>query len=648
MFNIGKKANLINEVNKLDIKSVNNIRGLSLDMIQNAKSGHPGICLGAASIIYTLFKKHININLDNLDFVNRDRFILSAGHGAPLLYSCLHLLNLLSLDDLKSLRKLNSKTPGHPEYLKTPLVEMTTGPLGQGVATGVGMALSEAYLNCKTSGVIDYRTYVLCSDGDLQEGVSYEALALAGTLKLNNLILLYDSNNTTLDNKLEVSSSEDIKKRFESIHFQVLETSDDVSSIDNCLNLAKKSAWPTIIIVKTTIGAYSKNAGKNITHGKILDDDDVLSIKEKLNLHKTPFTISHEVVESFYSEVEKRGKTCYQEFQKKLAKLEDKTFIEKIINHDNTYMLDEFEVGECKSLRDLSGDILNYIAKNNDLVIGGSADLSSSCKTNLESDTFSSSNYLGRNIYFGVREHAMSCILNGMALSGLRPFGSTFLTFSDYMRPGIRMSAMMNLPVLYILTHDSILVGEDGTTHHPIEQLASLELIPNLKVYRPFDLNELIGSYQEIMKNQYPSALILPRSNERISNMTKTSGVKDGMYYVRDSEDENCIYLLSQGEELGLTLDVATSLLEKGISSKVISVPCFKNIKETDKNKLKNKTCIAITLGSPHYFYSLTNLVIGINTFSESGSKEELLEHFGYTKELLESKILALLESLKD
>ena len=647
MFDFLKKDNGLNEIYKLDMKSVNNIRGLSIDMIKEANSGHPGICLGAASIIYTLFKKHMNLYLDDLDFISRDRFILSAGHGAPLLYSCLYMLNLLSLDDLKKLRKLNSKTPGHPEYLKTPLVEMTTGPLGQGVATSVGIALSEAYLKQKTKGVIDYYTYVLCSDGDLQEGVSYEALALAGTLKLNKLILLYDYNRVTLDNNLEVSSCENIKKRFESINFQVLEATDEVNSIDYCINLAKKSPIPTIIIVKTTIGAFSKNAGKNIVHGKVLDDDDIISIKEKLSLHQTPFTISHDVVEDFYEVIKKRGDSYYQNYLKKVAKLEDKTFLEKLVNHDNTYSLDGLLIEGGKSLRDLSGEILNYIAKNDDLVIGGSADLSSSCRTNLESETFSSTNYSGRNIYFGVREHAMSCILNGMALCRLRPFGSTFLTFSDYMKPGIRMSAMMNLPVLYIFTHDSILVGEDGSTHHPIEQLTSLEVIPNLKVYRPFDLNELIGSYQDIMKNKNPSALVLPRNNDKISNLTKTTGVVDGIYLVKDTDSDDYIYLISHGEELGLTLDVSFLLEEKGIHTKVLSAPCFKNIKEHIKIRLKDKPCIAITLGSPYYFYPLTNNVIGINAFSESGSKEELLSHFKFTKELLESKILAILERLE-
>ena len=634
-----------NRINyELDYKGINAIRGLSIDMIDNAKSGHPGICLGAASIVYTLFKRHMNISLENLNFVSRDRFIFSAGHGVPLLYSVLYMLDILTLDDLKSLRKIDSLTPGHPEYMKTPLIETTTGPLGQGVGNAVGISIAEAYLNQKTKGLIDHYTYVLCGDGELEEGVTYEALSLAGTLGLNKLIVFLDNNNVTLDSDLKTSSKEDLRKRFESINFNVIEIGDLPEEVDEAITKAKSSSLPSVIIVKTRIGAYSKNEGKNIVHGKPLDSDDILSIKEKLELHQTPFTISQDVKEDLKKTILERGEKHFKEWNKKYQK-SDKEFIDKIINKENIYNLIniDFEYNS-KSLRDLSGSILNSISKDFDLLMGGSADLSSSCKTNLsESDIFSHENRLGRNIYFGIREHAMGSIINGMALSGLRPFASTFLAFSDYMRPAIRMSALMNLPVLYIFTHDSITVGEDGPAHHPIEQLYSLELIPNLKVYRPFDLNELIGCYMEIMKSKSPSVLVLPRDNREISNNTKINGIEDGMYVIKDTDSLDYINLLANGEELGIVLEVAKNLEEINIPVRVISAPCLKNVKDNQVDKLLAKKTIGITLGVKEYFYKYTQDVIGIDKFSMSGSKEELLDYFGFTIKKLESKILEIL-----
>lgn len=630
---------------EIDLKGINNLRGLAIDMIHEANSGHPGICLGAAGIVYTLFKRHMNIDLDNLDYINRDRFIFSAGHGVPLFYSVLYMLDLLTLDDLKSLRKINSKTPGHPEYKRTPLVEMSTGPLGQGVGTSVGVTLGSMFLSQKTNGLIDYYTYVLCGDGELEEGVTYEALSLAGNLKLNKLIVLYDSNNVTLDNELKASSSEDIKKRFESINFNVIESSNDPKSIDEAITNAKNSNLPSIIIFKTIIGEYSKNAGKNIVHGKPLEEDDILSIKEQLNLYPTPFTISQEVKDDFYETVLERSKIISKEWNKRLNKISDRTLIDKLINQENTFDLVNLDIDfENKSLRDLSGVILNQVANAFDLVIGGSADLSSSCKTNLvNEEIFSKDNYSGRNIYFGIREHAMGSILNGLALVGLRPFGSTFLTFSDYVRPSIRMSALMNLPVLYIFTHDSITVGEDGPTHHAIEQLYSLELIPNLKVYRPFDLNELIGCYKEILSSKAPSVLVLPRDNKKISNKTRATGVSEGVYTIIENETDNYVSLISHGEELGIVLEVSNNLRELGIDTKVYSIPCKKNIKKETLDVLKKENLIAITLGIPDYFYNMTDKIIGIDKFSLSGSKEELLDYFGFTPSKLESKILELI-----
>ena len=643
MFNIGSKEETINL--EIDEKGVNNLKGLALDMIMNSGSGHGGIILGASSIIYTLFKYHINIDLNNLDFINCDRFILSSGHGAPILYGIDYFLDLLTIDDLKSLRKINSKTPGHPEYGVTPLVDCTTGMLGQGIGTGVGYAIGERYLNAKTNKIIDYYTYVLCGDGELEEGITYESLTLAGTLKLNKLIVLVDYNEVTLDNQLKSSSIEDIKKRFESINFNVYEVNDDVKSIHEGITNAKKSDSPSLIIVKTKIGLYSKYEGENIAHGMIPDEEEIISIKEKLGLYAASFTVNSDVIEDFKNEVLVRGQEKVLEFNKKYNKLENKKFINKIINHENTYIMDNLDIEYNEnSLKDLSGEILNNIADNFDLLIGGSADLSSSCKTNLNNfSSFSSDNYIGRNIYFGIREHAMGAIINGISLSGLRPFASTFLAFSDYMKPSIRASAIMNLPVLYIFTHDSVLVGEDGPTHEPIEQLPSLELIPNLKVYRPYDLNELIGCYSDIFKEKSPSCLILPRDNKNISVNTKSSEIENGIYEVFNSMGDDYINLVSNGEELGIVLNVAKNLKELGIDSKVFSVPCKKNINFDLDKILNNKKTIAITLSNPNYFYDITPNVIGINEFGKSASKEEILEYFGFTEESLQSKILEYL-----
>ncbi len=640
MFTIGNKENY-----EIDYKGVNNLRGLAIDMIKNAKSGHSGICLGAASIVYTLFKRHMNISLENLDFVNRDRFILSAGHGAPLLYGILYMLGILELDDLKNLRKINSKTPGHPEYGKTPLVETTSGPLGQGIANAVGTSIASCYLKEKTNNLIDYYTYVLCGDGELEEGITYEALALAGKLKLNKLIVLCDSNDVTLDNSLKASSNEDLKKRFASINFNVIETNNEPKNIDEALMSAKESNLPSIIIVKTIIGEYSKNAGTNLVHGVPLDDEDMALVKEKLGLYDTSFTVNAEVVADFKESVSRRGEEYYKKWLENYQKTEDKTLINKLINHENTYQISNMDLEyENKSLRDLSGEILTNISKDFDLLIGGSADLSSSCRTTLkEGNVFSEEDYSGKNIYFGIREHAMAGILNGMALAGLRPFGSTFLTFSDYMKPSIRMTSLMNLPVLYIFTHDSITVGEDGGTHQPIEELMALEIIPNLKVYRPYDINELLGSYVEIFKRCEPSALVLSRDNREISSNTKTSEIINGMYEVIKPDTNDYINLVASGEELGIVLELSKNLKEINIDNRVISVPCLKNVKKELKDKLLDKKTIGITLGVPDYFYSLTDTVIGINQYGLSGSKDEVLDYFGFTAKKLESKILELL-----
>ena len=644
---------------KNDYKVINNLRCLSLDMIDNAKSGHPGICLGAAPLLYTLFSRHLSFNRKEVDWYNRDRFVLSAGHGAPLLYAMLYMLDLLSLDDLKDLRKLGSITPGHPE-ISTPGIDMATGPLGQGIASAVGMAIAERYLNATVNNkLINHYTYVLCGDGDLMEGVSYEALSLASKLHLNKLIILYDYNNITLDGKLSDSNEEDVVTRFKALNFNVLIVNDgeNILEIDKAIMKAKQSTMPSIIIVKTVIGKHSVNEGTNIVHGKPLSKEDISSIKNKLDIYDTPFTVSMDAINYLCDFIDKRMYLVYKDWVRKFSNLKEKEQdnLKKILNNKNTYSLKDIDVEyEGKALRDISGSILNTISEEFPLLIGGSADLSSSCKTYLKNGgVFDASNYKGRNISFGIREHAMGAIMNGMALSGLRPFGSTFLVFSDYLRPAIRMSALMNLPVIYIFTHDSITVGEDGKTHQPIEQLASLELIPNLYIYRPFDVNELIASYKDILKHARPSVLVLPRDNKEVSELTKANKVEKGAYILKKEETDAFITLIANGEELGLVIKLSENLSSLGIDTRIVSVPCYQNfmdkVEEEEINSIipEGKLSIAITFGVSDYYYRFTRNVIGLNSFGESANKDDLLEHFGFTVPELEEKVLEIIRGHK-
>ena len=644
---------------KNDYKVINNLRCLSLDMIDNAKSGHPGICLGAAPLLYTLFSRHLSFNRKEVDWYNRDRFVLSAGHGAPLLYAMLYMLDLLSLDDLKDLRKLGSITPGHPE-ISTPGIDMATGPLGQGIASAVGMAIAERYLNATINNkLINHYTYVLCGDGDLMEGVSYEALSLASKLHLNKLIILYDYNNVTLDGKLSDSNEEDVVTRFKALNFNVLIVNDgeNILEIDKAITKAKQSTMPSIIIVKTVIGKHSVNEGTNIVHGKPLSKEDISSIKNKLDIYDTPFTVSMDAINYLCDFIDKRMYLVYKDWVRKFSNLKEKEQdnLKKILNNKNTYSLKDIDVEyEGKALRDISGSILNTISEEFPLLIGGSADLSSSCKTYLKNGgVFDASNYKGRNISFGIREHAMGAIMNGMALSGLRPFGSTFLVFSDYLRPAIRMSALMNLPVIYIFTHDSITVGEDGKTHQPIEQLASLELIPNLYIYRPFDVNELIASYKDILKHARPSVLVLPRDNKEVSELTKANKVEKGAYILKKEETDDFITLIANGEELGLVIKLSENLSSLGIDTRIVSVPCYQNfmdkVEDDEFNSIipEGKLSIAITFGVGDYYYRFTRNVIGLNSFGESANKDDLLEHFGFTVPELEEKVLEIIRGHK-
>ena len=554
------------------------------------------------------------------------------------------MLDILNQDDIKALRQMDSKTPGHPE-ITTPFVDMSTGPLGQGIASAVGMAIAERYLN-KTynKDLINHWTYVLCGDGDLLEGISYEALSIASRLKLNKLIILYDSNNVTLDGKLAMSSTEDVITRFKALDFNILVVDgESIKEIDDAISRAKESFMPTIIICKTVIGKYSKKEGSNEVHGKPLSKDDIKSIKEKLDMYESPWTLSIESVVYLKDTIDKRMYLILRDFERKYENLreEEKEKLDKLFNLDSSYSLGNIDFAfEDLSLRDISGNILNSISHEFPLLMGGSADLSSSCKTRIkDSKDFEAGSYDGKNINFGVREHAMGAIMNGMALSGLRSYGSTFLVFSDYLRPAIRMSAIMNLPVIYIFTHDSITVGEDGITHEPIEQLASLELIPNLYIYRPFDVNELLASYRDILKNKRPSVLVLPRDNKGISELTKNNKIENGAYILKHEVTKDFITLIANGEELGLAIKASEILNAEGFDTRIVSIPCMQNYLDKGGNIIPNKKTIAVTFGVSDYYYKWTRNVIGVDTFGKSAKKSDILDYFGFTEEKLVQKI---------
>lgn len=660
---IKNNDNPINET-----KIINQIRALGIDMIDEAQSGHPGIVLGAAPIIYTLYAHHLRFNPENPSYYNRDRFIMSAGHGSALLYATLYMAGFdLTLDDLKQFRKVGSKTPGHPEYGITPGVDMTTGPLGQGIATAVGMAMAEARLSQKynqfAKNLIDFNTYVLCGDGDLMEGVSYEALSLAGTLKLGKLIILYDSNDTTLDGKTNTYFTEDIKTRFEAINFQYLKVVDgeDYNEISKAIEEAKKEKnKPSLIEIKTTIGKYSVNEGTNKAHGGPLTLEDISDIKEKLKLRNITFNISSDTIEDFQFLINQRCANLEMDFNQKLVNLDNsiKEELDFLMGTNKEISIKDLRYDEpenhIESPRNTSSKILNSIVKDNPLMVGGSADLFEATKTYIkDAGVYSASNYLGSNIFFGVREHAMGAILNGLALCGYRVYGSTFLAFSTYLLPAIRMAAILNLPIIYIFTHDSISIGEDGTTHQPVEQLAQLRVMPNVEVFRPADANEVIGSYKTILqKSRGVSIISLSKTDLAILDTTKATEVEQGAYVVLDSINKPDGILIATGEEVHLAIEVAKRLNVKGIHLRVVSMPEINRfINNSDEYKenilpvgIKKIVIEAASSMSWNKIVFNDKYLITLDNYGISGQRKDVYKHFGYDIDTLEEKIENLLK----
>lgn len=633
-------------------KIINDIRLLALDMINAAGSGHPGIALDLAPTMYTLLAYHLKFDLERKSWCNRDRLVVSSGHASALLYaSMFYCLDEYSLEELKNFRKIGSSCPGHPEYNLNRRVECTTGPLGQGFATSVGMAIAEKYLegtfNKKKNTLFDYNIYCICSDGDLMEGISYEAASLAGSLSLNNLIVLYDSNNVTADGSTDNTFDEDVLGRFSSMNWNTIEVKngDSVGDISNAIEKAKKSNKPTIIKINTILGKYSKYEGTNKIHSN-LEQEDLNNIRTLLKGEKE-FTYDEEVrnmlLKFIKDGTEDYYRQWYNEYEMYIANATDseKDNLNLVIENDKIILdigavIDTSKIFEDKAMRDINYQIMNVIASFIPNFIGGSADLVCSTKTYLKGKKeFTYDNYQGRNINFGVREHLMGAILNGLALSNIRSFGSTFLAFSDYIVPSIRMSAMMKLPVTYIFTHDSIRVGEDGTTHQPIEQLGTLRSIPNLNVFRPADYKELIGSWNYILKEAKPSALILPRGHNGTMKHTNIDKTLRGGYIISEVKTRLDLILIASGSEVELAMKIKEELLKNYIEARVVSMPNLDLFLKQDKDYFeqvlpRGYRRMAIELSNDSNWYRLVNQedFIGVQDFGKSGKEEDILSYF--------------------
>ena len=659
-------------MSKLDIETINSIKVLALDMIDKAGSGHPGIVLGAAPIIYALYKDHLKAIPSNSNWINRDRFVLSAGHGSALLYSLLYHAGYdIDIEELKHFRELNSLTPGHPEYRVTPGVDASTGPLGEGIGMAVGMALAERYLRTisniekKNSNLIDYYTYCLCGDGDLMEGVSYEALSFASAQNLNKLIILYDCNHVSLDSDTTNTFTEDIEIRFEALNFNILnvKNGNDYNEISKAIKQAKKSNRPTIIICNTTIGKDSLLEGTNKVHGKPLSKEDLNSIKTKYKITNESFTVSQEVLNYFQNTINTRVEEAYKKWEEEYINIKesDNIGLHSLINllERNTFVIDfddtKFKISDeyNEELRESNHKIMNFISPKNPFFLGGSADLSSSCKTNLDKSSIQSEdNPVGKNIYFGVREHAMGAILNGMALSNLKVFGSTFLSFSDYQKPAIRMSALMNLPVTYIFTHDSVYVGPDGPTHEPVEQLTMLRTIPNFITFRPADINEIMGSWEYILKNNCPTALVISKEKRSKNKNTNAKFVKYGAYMIRKEKYHLDGIIIATGSEVEMAMDISKELFTMGIDTRVVSMPSMElflkqNPKYEEQLLPKDVPTFVIEAGSSiiwNRFATKPEYIFGVNRFGMSGKTDEVIRYLKIDKNTILEKIANYLE----
>ena len=651
-------------------KSVNAIKVLGVDAINKAKSGHPGVVMGAAPMAYSLFSKHLRVNPKKTDWVNRDRFVLSAGHGSMLLYSLLHLSGFedVSLEEVKNFRQWGSKTPGHPEFGHTKGVDATTGPLGQGISTAVGMALAERYLAAKYNkegyDLFDHYTYVICGDGDIMEGVASEASSFAAVQKLNKLVVLYDSNDICLDGETKDAFSENVRARYDAYGWNTILVEDgaNVEAVSAAIEQAKKSDKPTLIEVKTIIGAGSPNKqGTNGVHGAPLGEEETALFRKEIGWEYEPFDIPADVYADFKANVADRGEAEYAKWEKLYADYKAKypelaSELEEVLSREDINRLtkESFSfknVGETQATRNSSQDAINSVAAVLPTFFGGSADLSHSNMTFIKGDGLQDdANRTERNVQFGVREFAMATVLNGLTLhGGVRVFGGTFFVFSDYLKAALRLSALQNLPVTYVFTHDSIAVGEDGPTHEPIEHLASLRTIPNTYVFRPADATEAQAAWYLSQKtNDKPTSIVLTRQNLPILENSSFEKVAKGAYVVYETATDFDTILIATGSEVALAIDVACELEKDGSKVRVVSMPSVELFEEQSKEykeellPLSVRRRVSLEMGNSALWYKyvgLDGLAIGIDKFGASAPANKVIEEYGFTVEAVVEKI---------
>ncbi|MCD8510146.1 MAG: transketolase [Bacillus sp. (in: Bacteria)] len=660
----------------IDDLSIATIRTLSIDAIEKANSGHPGMPMGSAPMAYTLYTRFMNHNPKNPHWFNRDRFVLSAGHGSMLLYSLLHLHGYdVTMEDLKEFRQWGSKTPGHPEYGHTPGVEATTGPLGQGFAMAVGMAMGERHLaatyNKQDYNIVDHYTYSICGDGDLMEGVASEAASLAGHLKLGRLIVLYDSNDISLDGDLHRSFSENVEERFKAYGWHVIRVEDgnDLDEIAAAIAEGQGDERPTLIEVKTTIGYGSPNrGGTSEIHGKPLGEEEAKLTKEAYNwTFEADFHVPDEV-EAHYSKLAEEGAKKEQEWNELFNAYEQAypELAKQLTGAINGELpsgwdkdLPVYEPGSKMATRQSGGEALNSLAQNVKAMFGGSADLASSNNTMLKGEEdFSRENYAGRNVWFGVREFAMAAAGNGLALhGGLKPYVATFFVFSDYLRPAVRLSALMKIPVTYVFTHDSIAVGEDGPTHEPVEQLPALRAMPGLSVIRPGDGNEAAAAWKlAVESKEEPTALVLTRQGLPTLEGTKEKayeGVQKGAYVISEGNGEINGLLLASGSEVSLAVDAQKALEKEGIYVSVVSMPSWDRFEKQSQQykdyvlpkhvKARLGIEMAVPLGWERYTGD-EGSVLGIDGFGASAPGERIMKEYGFSVENVVARFKQLLE----
>lgn len=651
-------------------KSVNAIKVLGVDAINKAKSGHPGVVMGAAPMAYSLFTKHLRVNPKKTDWINRDRFVLSAGHGSMLLYSLLHLSGFedVSLEEVKNFRQWGSKTPGHPEFGHTKGIDATTGPLGQGISTAVGMALAERYLAAKYNkegyDLFDHYTYVICGDGDIMEGVASEASSFAAVQKLNKLVVLYDSNDICLDGETKDAFSENVRARYEAYGWNTIlvEDGSDVEAVNAAIEQAKKSDKPTLIEVKTIIGAGSPNRqGTNGVHGAPLGDEETALFRKEIGWENEPFDIPADVYADFKANVADRGESEYAKWEKlysdykaaypELAAELEEALTREDIKHLSKESFSFKNVGEAQATRNSSQDAINSVAAVLPTFFGGSADLSHSNMTFIKGDNLQDDAHrTERNVQFGVREFAMATVLNGLMLhGGVRVFGGTFFVFSDYLKGALRLSALQNLPVTYVFTHDSIAVGEDGPTHEPIEHLASLRTIPNSYVFRPADATETQAAWYLSQKtNDRPTSIVLTRQNLPILENSSFEKVAKGAYIVHETAADFDTILIATGSEVALAIDVARELEKDGSKVRVVSMPSVELFEEQSKEykeellPLNIRRRVSLEMGNSALWYKyvgLDGLAIGIDKFGASAPANKVIEEYGFTVEAVVEKI---------